>query len=130
MSTGCLGETNQTTLEPLQKDASGHWIIPSESRDKANPFTETDASKTIGQKLYASNCIVCHGEEGKGDGPQAMMLEPKPADLHDPRVQENTDGTLFHIITAGAKDAAMPPFTGLSEEDRWHLVNYVRTFKT
>ncbi len=75
------------------------------------------------------SCAVCHGETGEGDGPAAGGLESEPSDLHADHVQENSDGALFYIITHGRPDTPMPAWEDvLSEEERWHLVNFLRTF--
>ncbi len=34
-----------------------------------------------GQALFAENCAQCHGPSGKGDGPWAASMQPRPADL-------------------------------------------------
>ncbi len=34
-----------------------------------------------GQVLFAENCAQCHGMSGKGDGPWAASLSPRPTDL-------------------------------------------------
>ena len=53
-----------------------------------------------------------------------------PADLHEGHVQGNSDGALFHIITHGRPDTPMPPWKDvLPEEQRWHVVNFLRTFQ-
>ncbi|RME42573.1 MAG: cytochrome c, partial [Chloroflexi bacterium] len=79
--------------------------------------------------IYAQNCAVCHGETGEGDGPAAGTLEMKPANLHEDHVQGLTDGALFWIISHGRPDTPMPPWDNvLSEQERWHLVNFLRTF--
>jgi mono/diheme cytochrome c family protein len=94
-----------------------------------NPLPATPDSLATGKLLYEENCLACHGPEGKGDGPAGLALRPPPADLtvHTaPGV--HPDGQLFEWITNGYPGSAMPAFgKQLSEEQRWHLVNYIRT---
>jgi mono/diheme cytochrome c family protein len=59
----------------------------------------------------------------------AMNLDPKPPNLHETHVQENSDGSLFYL-TSEVEGTSMPAFKkSLSEQDIWHLVNYMRTFE-
>jgi mono/diheme cytochrome c family protein/uncharacterized membrane protein len=94
-----------------------------------NPVPATDASLLSGKSFYEQNCLPCHGPQGKGDGPAGLALRPPPADLtiHTaPGV--HPDGQLFEWITNGYPGSAMPAFSKLlTEEQRWNLVNYIRT---
>jgi copper transport protein len=96
----------------------------------ANPVPATDRSIASGKTLYEQNCLPCHGPQGKGDGPAGLALRPPPADLtvHTaPGV--HPDGQLFEWITNGYPGSVMPAFGELlTEEQRWDLVNYIRTF--
>lgn len=113
---------------PAEHMAGSHGV-PEDAAAVANPIATTDESIAAGMAIYAQNCAVCHGENGTGDGPGAAALDPKPADFHAEHVQSNSDGALFWIITHGREDTAMPPWdNALSEEERWHLVNFLRTF--
>jgi len=92
-----------------------------------NPIPPTANSVALGARLYRENCAVCHGPEGRGDGPAAPSLVPRPADLtvHAPM---HTDGELFWWITNGLPGTAMPAFRDrLTEPERWHIVNFLRT---
>ncbi len=90
-----------------------------------NPVPATPQSVRTGQRLYQQHCQVCHGPEGRGDGPAAATLRPRPADLR--RTARFPDSLLFLRITEGLPGTAMPAFRDtLTEEERWHVVNYLR----
>ena len=77
------------------------------------------------QALYAKNCLSCHGDSGRGDGPSGLFLKQKPADLKSDLVRKMSDDELFSKISDGK-----PPMPGfgkrLSVEERRALVRYVR----
>ena len=56
------------------------FISPSHAED-ITTLTETDDLVIEGQKEFQQRCAVCHGTEGKGDGPYSFALVFKPADL-------------------------------------------------
>lgn len=112
-----------------EHEASHDHSVPEEAAVVPNPVEVDAASIEAGARLYAVNCASCHGETGKGDGPAAEALEKKPSDLHEDHVQINSDGALFYIITHGQPGTPMPAWEDvLSEEERWHVVNFLRTF--
>ena len=82
-----------------------------------------------GKKLTVDKaCTACHGDGGKGDGPGAAALNPKPADWTSAKVQQQTDGCLLWKITHRPRsDAAL----GRSVRDRAlvRLIHYIRTLK-
>lgn len=92
-----------------------------------NPIPPNAASVARGAALYQQNCAICHGPEGRGNGPAARGLNPPPVDL-TVHGNQHPPGQMFLWISQGIRGTAMPPFEDtLSEEDRWHLVNYVRS---
>ena len=103
------------------------WKVPAREARRANPVASDEKSIAAGKKLYVQECADCHGGAGRGDGPGARDLEldaPMP-DLSQAKMWKQTDGALFFKITEGREP--MPGMEDLSEEQRWHLVNYVRT---
>ena len=94
--------------------------------------TEFAATAIVhGAKLFAANCVACHGTEGRGDGPSAKSLPLQPADLTAEHFWAHSDGELFWYISHGfaAPDGSlvMPGFdTVLSTEARWDLIDYLR----
>ena len=77
--------------------------------------------------LFQQNCVVCHGADGRGDGPRAAELNPAPADfrLHVPA---HDDPQLFYYISDGFPGSEMPKWKEtISEQDRWNLVNFLRS---
>lgn len=129
--------SDHTTMESHTQDpthaagehsAAGHGI-PAEAAAVPNPMAVNDASVAAGQATYTQYCAVCHGPEGEGDGPGAAGLEPKPANFSAAHVQELSDGALFYIITHGREGTAMVAWESIiGEEQRWEVVNFLRTF--
>ena len=105
---------------------SGKWLSPAASGAKKNPIAPTPDSIAAGQKIYSKTCVMCHGKTGDADGPAVIELNIHPAKLSDPKLANESDGSLFWKITTGKKP--MPTYgKRLSETDRWNLVNYIRT---
>ena len=99
------------------------------SMEQANPIPPGIESVTAGQALFRTNCAPCHGQTGRGDGPVAGTLNPRPSDLTQHAVPGiHTDAQLFEWITNGFPGSQMPAFgPRLSDTDRWHLVNFIRS---
>jgi copper transport protein len=90
----------------------------------------TAQSLANGQTLFETNCVTCHGREGRGDGPLANQLPVKPPDLTQ-HIPYHNDTTLFIWITDGipidSDTKRMPSFKDLlSASDRQDIVNYLR----
>lgn len=106
------------------------WPVPVEARKLTNPLPASEATLKEAKGLYTEYCAQCHGDTGKGDGPEAAMYKTKPADFTDAHMMsEMTDGEIYYKMTEGRRP--MPGFKKtLTEEQRWMLVNYVKTFAT
>jgi putative copper resistance protein D len=97
-----------------------------EARMSPGPVPATADSIAAGAALYAEKCVICHGEEGLGNGPLGLTLRPPPAVLHA-HVPLHPDEELYGFIANGFPNTAMPAFSReLSSEEIWHLVNFLR----
>jgi mono/diheme cytochrome c family protein len=91
-----------------------------------NPVPADDVSLGRGRQLYDLNCTLCHGAQGKGDGPVAEFLRRKPANLTEAPIPAMPDGDIFLAITNGVTGAMPALRENLPVRDRWDVVNYVR----
>jgi hypothetical protein len=100
-------------------------VVPDANKSKASPIVFNPSTSKEGQSIYEKNCLSCHGNPGKGNYLKA--LTPPPADLATEKLQNQTDGEIFYKISEG--NPIMPKFkTTLTEEERWKLVSYIRSF--
>ncbi|GJL65107.1 MAG: hypothetical protein NPIRA05_00780 [Nitrospirales bacterium] len=81
-----------------------------------------------GRTIFEVNCVTCHGESGKGDGPTGAYLSPPPADLTSEDVRTDPDSELLSIISNGIPDKGMPAWkSSLSPQDIRDVLAYIRT---
>jgi cytochrome c oxidase cbb3-type subunit III len=96
----------------------------------SGPVSLLAAEKTT--VLFQELCSVCHGVGGKGDGPSAQGLEPKPADFTNCKVMaKDSDEVLVKIIKGGGqsvgRSTVMPAWgDALSEQQIRELVKFIR----
>ncbi len=105
-------------------------VVPKEALDDRMPTLSPAALQTA-QQQYATLCAVCHGPEGRGDGPAGATLNPKPVNFHARAFQERMPvGATFWVIKHGLattpRRSGMPAFGALSDEQVWALVAYIR----
>jgi copper transport protein len=96
-----------------------------------NPFLPDESSLQIGQDVFEKNCVVCHGAQGRGNGPAAANLSIKPPDYGSGHLDIHTDGDIFYWIQNGISEGSpMPAFKDkLTDDQIWHVVNYVRRLR-
>lgn len=115
---------------PLEVPFTLAVAAPGEAGGPLNPLPNDEPTILAGQRLYLANCTTCHGASGKGDGPAAAGLNPRPVDFAQHMVQgKHTDGQVFLWIKNGFPNTAMPAWGGrLTDEQIWQLVRYLRTY--
>ena len=84
-----------------------------------------------GRELYKANCVACHGESGRGDGPGAGVLKPPPRD-HTDRAYMSTlsDQEIGDIIKMGGAikgKPLMPSHPQINGADLAAVIAYVRS---
>ncbi len=102
------------------------WVVPEKYQNMKNP-TDPSVDLSIGKSLYAKHCQSCHGKEGYGDGKKADEVDGDLGDFSSEDFQSQSDGAIFYKTTFGRDD--MPEYTKKmpDDEDRWLIVNYIRT---
>src|SRR5579884_3387904 len=102
---------------PLSGQNSHFHNAPASAKEMRNPDTGPQNAEA-GKRLYAANCARCHGRNAEGSGNIPALV--------DGVLESVSDGEIFWLITNGSKQAAMPSFARLPEEQRWQLVTYVK----
>ena len=105
------------------------WPVPDKDKNVKNPIATSAASIKEGKTLYEEHCKSCHGTKGLGDGTKATNLKTEPGDFSSTGFQSQTDGAIFYKTSIGRDE--MKPFNKKipDADDRWNLVNYMRTLK-
>lgn len=108
--------------------AEASWVAPSSAAAKKNPFAGNAGAAAAGKQVFMTTCAPCHGQSGRGDGPAAAALNPKPANYTTSAISGESDGALFWKLSEGR--GAMVAFKGsLTEKQRWELITYIRTLQ-
>ena len=106
------------------------WNIPADADETKNPVAANEDSIAKGKELFMGpkgNCIFCHGESGAGNKENLPRLRRVPADLSDGERPKLSDGEIFWKITKGIPGIMPAREKQLAEEQRWQVVNFVRT---
>lgn len=104
------------------------WSVVARARKLKNPVPATPAALADAKQLYQQHCQRCHGANGDGHGEKAPELSVAPGDFTNAeKMRDVSDGELYWQITYGR--LPMPAFRDkISEQGRWELVDYIRTF--
>jgi mono/diheme cytochrome c family protein len=105
------------------------WPVPDNYKNMKNPVASNAESIADGKTLYGTHCKSCHGAKGLGDGSKAATLKTEPGDFSKADFQSQSDGSIFYKTSEGRDD--MPSFKKKipDADERWSIVNYIRTLK-
>ncbi len=115
-----------TAFSPFQQKP---WPVPDNFKTMKNAVTSNAESIAEGKTLFATHCKSCHGAKGLGDGSKAATLKTEPGDFSKATFQSQTDGAIFYKTSEGRDD--MPSFKKKipDADERWSIVNFIRTLK-
>jgi mono/diheme cytochrome c family protein len=118
-------------LETVFATQAKHLLVRRSSREGIPPApTNLQASIEEGDKLYGTDCAMCHGSDGHTPTDTGRWMYPRASDLTSPVVQQYSDRELFWIVKNGIRLSGMPAFGKVeSDEHIWNLVHYVRTLQ-
>jgi mono/diheme cytochrome c family protein len=117
---GDTGKIDWTVPPPVPPE-----LLAAQTQQTGDPIA-------AGKQTFLQICVPCHGQEGKGDGPASVALEPKPRNLTDPAYMASmNDRYMFELISRGGvavgKSPLMPAQPGLSAQDLGNVIAYVKT---
>ncbi len=84
-----------------------------------------------GKMIFEQNCLSCHGAGGKGDGPQAASLNPRPVAIGSSgTMHDKTPALMYRIVSVGVAGTPMVAWANaLNPDDRWAVVSYVNSLR-
>ena len=94
-----------------------------------NPMEATADSKATGRQRYVFMCRDCHGNTGLGDGDMAHAGGDVPDFTDETWLHGPSDGEIFLVIKEGVSADMQPYAARITDEDIWHLVNYLKTLQ-
>lgn len=105
-------------------DTAQVWVAPESAQQEVNPHPASVASIEKGKSIYLQYCATCHGADGKAEVPAGMAV--KAANLLD-KIPSQSDGALHWKLLNGRNAMLKISAYGISDEDGWHIINYLRT---
>ncbi len=119
-----LGENVKSVESAMAKSNEPKFDITKEKE----PWVENANVAAYGATVFQTNCSMCHGEKGLGDGAAGAALNPKPRNLVEGQWKNGGDSiSLFNTLSNGLAGTSMPGFAQVKKEDRWALVQFIRS---
>jgi cbb3-type cytochrome c oxidase subunit III len=105
--------------------------VPAQAAASGPIYPLVAPDPNAGAAIYIDKCAPCHGVEGQGNGPRAAELPNPTTPFSSPAVSRAAaPAEWYDVVTRGNINRYMPPFTSLSERQRWDVVAYLRTLSS
>ncbi len=134
-----LNAIGKNSIVPLVLSDSSAFVkdIPLQSPSVLPPVDVQVASKSTpeliarGREVFKANCISCHGEDGLGDGPAGLTLNPRPRNFHQAGGWTNGAkiSEIYRTLQEGIVKNGMASFSYLPPSDRFALIHLIRSFQ-
>lgn len=120
-------DLQENVIDPNAPAADG-GVVAFNMASVKDPWVSTPEIINHGAKVYKTNCAVCHGNEGKGDGPSAGGMNPKPRNFVEGKwTQGNGITDHYNVLLNGIKGGSMASFQHLKAYDRWAILHYIES---
>jgi thiosulfate dehydrogenase len=127
---GLMSVTAQTKPGPMERWASRTALKATIRRESAglhDPLAENDANLAAGVKLYAANCVVCHGAADQKASLLAQGLYIKAPLLAKDGVEDDPEAETYWKVAHGIRFTAMPTFEKrLTDTQMWQLAQFLK----
>ena len=135
LAVACVGVLQTRTIATgtigMAQAPNSGWQLPPDAETKKSPLQADAKTLATGKAVFKDKCTKCHGQAGRGDGPDADPEHSEHMDLTNPkRAEHNADGVVFYKVWNGRRRPKMPVFKEeLSEQQVWSVVAYVQTLR-
>lgn len=120
-------DLQESVVDPNAPVAEG--AVPAFDITKVSePWVSSPEMITYGKKFFSTNCAMCHGAEGKGDGAAGAGLNPKPRNLVEGKWTQG-GGMISHfkVLQNGIKGTSMAAYGHFKAADRWAVIHYIES---
>jgi mono/diheme cytochrome c family protein len=116
---------NEEVAEYTLPDNDSGYALSAQVKNPLPPLAGKDSAEAA--RLYNINCAICHGADGKANGPIADKIGAV-ANLTIDAYVKMADGTMYHSIQYGKNNMGSYA-SQLSRKQRWQMVQYIRTLQ-
>ena len=114
---------------PQDKKMGGPREIPAKYKTMKNTFKDDASLAKVGKMLYSKHCKSCHGGKGEANGPKSKSMKTGIRSFKLAEFQAQSDGVLYYQSFIGRDEMPNYEKKVADEEDRWAIINYLRTLK-